>query len=1017
MFENRKHLPVLALAFSIGMTASHAAVVHVAENGSDGNSGTASKPLATMRKALERVLGAKKPSEIVIHRGVYPGDVRVGGREDRTGGPRPHLLIRAAKKRDGSFEEVIFEGARRIEKAEPVAGKRGVFKAPGKFSYYYRTHMWEADTRIRYTLVADAAAVGRYPASFWHTKSEAFFHTSDNQPPEAHDIGMSKGRAGITVWRPNVTVRGLRFRGFLAWRWSCGVELRAPDTAAEDCHVSNSVRGFQIMMEPTGTRIVRCRTDDCAGGVYSQGTRTVVEDCRLYKVRDGFMVSAYPQDDTGIQYYHPASEGEVRRNLCVGFCNGIFVKCKDSQFIVEHNTCIDGITYGIGCTKWHPKSVFRYNIVVGFSIPILGHTTLKPTTVMDYNCLWGAQGEGELKKFLDGPRKTGTGQHTIAADPCFYALVAGDYRLLPDSPCARMGAKGQVCGAFGTVAPGFKDVQPPTVELTAAKPAQRVAGAGAFYFERDPWMGGARHLVRKLPPEQSGDAWLTPHAKVTIEIDARDHVSKPTQMKIRAGRGAWGKPRPLQRRTVVDLPRDARATAVGVQVADAAGNWSEPTWLSFRRATTGPRLVGTPVLCTNTNGAVIAFETDTPCKVRVEFGKDGSYGKVFNQPPNVQRMWIGGPRESRVTNYLALLPPLVSPGAAYHYRLILEDEVGNKTVTDDATFTLRGEPKTHSVSPAGQDTDRAGSRDRPWRTIQFAVDRALPGDRVVLLPGFYPGESTLTHGGLEGAPITIEADEAVTVVLDGRRESTTCLRLENAPHVVIRGLEVRWFGKGGTFYSYNKAGVSVTDSPRVSVLNCRIWNDFWMGWPIGSGISATRSPGLVADRNVIYQMEQGIRLHMSPRARITHNTILRNMYGAVKFLHSAEGSVSRNNSFCFSGNDQYVVAYRDEKELGTFDSDYNNLCTRLRSPDPGDEIVTDDPLLRRCKSKAVISLNRKRYNSLRAWQKATGKDMHSIFKDPKYVDPENWDFRLRPGSPNIGAGEGGATIGALDVAR
>jgi len=42
--------------------------------------------------------------------------------------------------------------------------------------------------------------------------------------------------------------------------------------------------------------------------------------------------------------------------------------------------------------------------------------------------------------------------------------------------------------------------------------------------------------------------------------------------------------------------------------------------------------------------------------------------------------------------------------------------------------------------------------------------------------------------------------------------------------------------------------------------------------------------------------------------------------------------------------------------------------------------------------------------------------MHSLFKDPKYADPENWDYSLKPDSPNVGAGEGGATIGALGVA-
>jgi hypothetical protein len=162
-------------------------------------------------------------------------------------------------------------------------------------------------------------------------------------------------------------------------------------------------------------------------------------------------------------------------------------------------------------------------------------------------------------------------------------------------------------------------------------------------------------------------------------------------------------------------------------------------------------------------------------------------------------------------------------------------------------------------------------------------------------------------------------------------------------------------------------------------------------------------------------MEQGIHLYFSPGSRITHNTILMNLYGAVQFLYSAAGSVNRNNSFCFSGNDQFVVRCQDPQELATFDSDFNNLGTKLRQPDPGDEIEPSDPFFQHHGSKAVIGLNDERFNSLKAWQQTHGKDLHSIFRDPRYADPENWDFRLQPDSPNLGAGESGVTIGALGV--
>lgn len=42
------------------------------------------------------------------------------------------------------------------------------------------------------------------------------------------------------------------------------------------------------------------------------------------------------------------------------------------------------------------------------------------------------------------------------------------------------------------------------------------------------------------------------------------------------------------------------------------------------------------------------------------------------------------------------------------------------------------------------------------------------------------------------------------------------------------------------------------------------------------------------------------------------------------------------------------------------------------------------------------------WHTLESWRRDTGNDLHSVIADPMFVDPENGDFHLKPGSPAIG---------------
>lgn len=60
-----------------------------------------------------------------------------------------------------------------------------------------------------------------------------------------------------------------------------------------------------------------------------------------------------------------------------------------------------------------------------------------------------------------------------------------------------------------------------------------------------------------------------------------------------------------------------------------------------------------------------------------------------------------------------------------------------------------------------------GSRDKPWKTIQHAVDQLKPGQTLYLREGTYYENVMMTHGGESGNPITIRSHPGELVTIDG----------------------------------------------------------------------------------------------------------------------------------------------------------------------------------------------------------------------------------------------------------
>src|SRR4051794_32433772 len=73
---------------------------------------------------------------------------------------------------------------------------------------------------------------------------------------------------------------------------------------------------------------------------------------------------------------------------------------------------------------------------------------------------------------------------------------------------------------------------------------------------------------------------------------------------------------------------------------------------------------------------------------------------------------------------------------------------------------------TYFVATTGAD-DAPGTMERPWRTIQHAIDAAGPGHTVYVRSGSYIESVFLRRSGEPGRPITLAGYRTENVTLDG----------------------------------------------------------------------------------------------------------------------------------------------------------------------------------------------------------------------------------------------------------
>jgi parallel beta-helix repeat protein len=165
---------------------------------------------------------------------------------------------------------------------------------------------------------------------------------------------------------------------------------------------------------------------------------------------------------------------------------------------------------------------------------------------------------------------------------------------------------------------------------------------------------------------------------------------------------------------------------------------------------------------------------------------------------------------------------------------------------------------TRVVAPTGRNA-WPGTAAKPWRTLQYAADHAVPGMTVIARPGRY-APFVLRHAGGPGAPIVIRG--AGAVIAGGRANAGATLF--GVHDVVLRGFVIT--GLRGAF-TY---AVRVVGGARVTVAGNRVAAN------AGFGVYVDGSAGFAVSGNVIVGNGTGVEIANRTSGAVVGNGIANN---------------------------------------------------------------------------------------------------------------------------------------------
>jgi len=365
--------------------------------------------------------------------------------------------------------------------------------------------------------------------------------------------------------------------------------------------------------------------------------------------------------------------------------------------------------------------------------------------------------------------------------------------------------------------------------------------------------------------------------------------------------------------------------------------------------------------------------------------------------------------------------------------------------------------RVYYVAENGVDSN-SGSRAAPFRTLQHAADRVLPGDTVRVRPGNYAGMNFYRGaGGTRERPIRFEAEPGVVinsapregpnadsginlepgrgwfvfsgfhVVNEDGSMSRACIRVTSNRGTQLLDNVCDKGGSWGIFVSASddvlierntcrksggQHGIYISRGCRSAVVRGNtLTGNHWDGLHLNGGVEGPIAHCLIEGNFISDNQLSGIDADGVQNCRFQNNVVYANGKHAVTLYNHDTPTGCFDNLFVnntFVSQSMFAAQMRSGSTANAF---YNNILFQTRQPSNYGSIGIEGNAHGLASDHNVVvdsmstNLGVGRV-SLASWRTLSGQDRHSIVASAKqlFVNASENDYRLKAASPAIGAG-------------